>query len=1163
MGSLILAGCGSDNSSSASSTTPTPPPDPSTSGITISGVGQNSYLDGSSICIDVNRNDVCDINETTSMISRGSYSFDINESQKAYPLLIEIKSGNKLYGDDKSTVEETVSVPRVIRALSVSDYETLGLSPTALVTNQFSEELRNQVDSYGYDINTSYQNYITNTPFDPLKDYQIMSNDANTTIANNYKVAKQVSQAIAAIKKTFMEKLSDSIDSDEKRVALNQIISQQIESLKTQMVTTAEDRVSKGVNLSESDIATFTTDINNSIGSDAAGFIAQAVAEVKIQQEVRKRYTDNPALQEVGDKDAIADIVKRKMEELKDSIIEEAKKLGNNPDVSSIDTFLNEKLGTDFADTAEKEVKVAVYEDAIRTAVKKAYNYDSQDEAVKKAILSIGDTIVGNHKSDIVTAVQSGDSFDVATLLSSEDLSKQRLSNYILDAQNNSFMNLTLYDNFNGTDLNNSLWILWDSNGTLDVDGSATLTVEGDGATYKKESIKATSKTPISGLTVTLKDTNVTANQKSASVGVSTRLLVTGENSESYNGYTACLMVDGGEDNTSKYQVQAIYKAIDENGSEVNKTITLLYPNVLDSEYKLNISVDDRGVIRYSLNKQNGDKYFAEINTSTLTPNIQAAAIDGFKLSVGVNSTEGFAKGSFDDVRINQKLTRLNAIEGELNMENEGIKDRICGNESCLKEKYTTMSASPFSFYRGSAGLYYQDIAFGQIVIPSPWVTNANLTTWIQGDAHMQNLGYYNENNSYEDKSQFSLNDFDESYIAPFYWDTIRFATSIRLMVDYMNGVNSGEYNGSLGSRFEPITDTQVEELVQNFVNYYMHYLKKAATDSSATDGVIDSFKPESSFLNPKVATANGDDVFMEKGYEKSKDRYIDKDSKYKMPDTYDSVSHGDDYENKSPIAKYTLAFATQSEGKFDLKNSDLEDINDSTTPTYAQLESVWNAQIMPDFGTRDKDMSEGNFTIKDIVRVLHKGTGSLGLDRFYVLTEGLTTSAKDDLIFQVKEEDAPVYLKYFNEINSSYPIGSNPASVVIEGYKKMTNKTDDYLSAIVLSSRNYLVGTKMNADYSFDPDNFGDKKYYIGTSGKEIGSAVDDLNNYIHYAAKAYAYAHARSNAGFASKADAFMVNDGEFVKTISSLSDIYASQVEVDWQLFNGYILPSVDGR
>ncbi|MGZ4135148.1 MAG: DUF2252 family protein, partial [Tumebacillaceae bacterium] len=86
--------------------------------------------------------------------------------------------------------------------------------------------------------------------------------------------------------------------------------------------------------------------------------------------------------------------------------------------------------------------------------------------------------------------------------------------------------------------------------------------------------------------------------------------------------------------------------------------------------------------------------------------------------------------------------------------------------------KYTDMEASPFAFFRGTNHLYYADINTGVIPIPSQWKTTSNVQTWLQGDLHAENVGFFDNDNG---KVVFDLNDFDESYMGPFYWDLLRY----------------------------------------------------------------------------------------------------------------------------------------------------------------------------------------------------------------------------------------------------------------------------------------------------------------------------------------------------------------------------------------------------
>jgi uncharacterized protein (DUF2252 family) len=83
-----------------------------------------------------------------------------------------------------------------------------------------------------------------------------------------------------------------------------------------------------------------------------------------------------------------------------------------------------------------------------------------------------------------------------------------------------------------------------------------------------------------------------------------------------------------------------------------------------------------------------------------------------------------------------------------------------------LPLRYQRMSATPFTFYRGSAGVMAFDL-HGQI--------HTGLRTQLCGDMHMANMGLYG---SPERTLLFDVNDFDETHPGPFDWDVKRLVTS-------------------------------------------------------------------------------------------------------------------------------------------------------------------------------------------------------------------------------------------------------------------------------------------------------------------------------------------------------------------------------------------------
>ncbi len=92
----------------------------------------------------------------------------------------------------------------------------------------------------------------------------------------------------------------------------------------------------------------------------------------------------------------------------------------------------------------------------------------------------------------------------------------------------------------------------------------------------------------------------------------------------------------------------------------------------------------------------------------------------------------------------------------------------------------TRMSASPFTFYRGSARIMATDLAKTPV---------SGIETQICGDAHLANFGTYA---SPERRLVFDLNDFDETLRGPWEWDVKRLAASF-VLAGRHNGLDKKE----------------------------------------------------------------------------------------------------------------------------------------------------------------------------------------------------------------------------------------------------------------------------------------------------------------------------------------------------------------------------------
>ena len=86
-----------------------------------------------------------------------------------------------------------------------------------------------------------------------------------------------------------------------------------------------------------------------------------------------------------------------------------------------------------------------------------------------------------------------------------------------------------------------------------------------------------------------------------------------------------------------------------------------------------------------------------------------------------------------------------------------------------LALKYAAMAKDPFTFFRGTCHLFYEDWPKGSPLDATP-------AAWICGDLHLENFGSYKGDNRLV---YFDINDFDEAAKAPAAWDLTRLVASL------------------------------------------------------------------------------------------------------------------------------------------------------------------------------------------------------------------------------------------------------------------------------------------------------------------------------------------------------------------------------------------------
>jgi uncharacterized protein (DUF2252 family) len=105
----------------------------------------------------------------------------------------------------------------------------------------------------------------------------------------------------------------------------------------------------------------------------------------------------------------------------------------------------------------------------------------------------------------------------------------------------------------------------------------------------------------------------------------------------------------------------------------------------------------------------------------------------------------------------------------------DAFADLMAADADAFRTKFRKMAADPFAFYRGSACLFYADMA----TVEDRWCDERTSRVWIQGDLHAENFGTYMDSAG---RIVFDVNDFDEAYLGHVSWDLRRFASSFALL---------------------------------------------------------------------------------------------------------------------------------------------------------------------------------------------------------------------------------------------------------------------------------------------------------------------------------------------------------------------------------------------
>jgi len=129
-----------------------------------------------------------------------------------------------------------------------------------------------------------------------------------------------------------------------------------------------------------------------------------------------------------------------------------------------------------------------------------------------------------------------------------------------------------------------------------------------------------------------------------------------------------------------------------------------------------------------------------------------------------------------------------------------------------LPIRYGRMSLSPFTFFRGAAGLMASDLA----TTPS-----TGIRVQLSGDAHLSNFGIFG---TPERELVFDVNDFDETLPGPWEWDVKRLVTSF-VVAGRVNRYGRTEVRDAAGTAARAYREMMAEFAQMRFSDIWYYHL--------------------------------------------------------------------------------------------------------------------------------------------------------------------------------------------------------------------------------------------------------------------------------------------------------------------------------------------------
>jgi uncharacterized protein (DUF2252 family) len=338
------------------------------------------------------------------------------------------------------------------------------------------------------------------------------------------------------------------------------------------------------------------------------------------------------------------------------------------------------------------------------------------------------------------------------------------------------------------------------------------------------------------------------------------------------------------------------------------------------------------------------------------------------------------------------------------------------------RQKFDALAGNFFKFFRGTALLFYRDMAGQDADMPSVMAL---------GDVHPENFGVMPDAHG---APIFGVNDFDETIYAPFTWDLKRGATGFWIAAREAGGLNRGKRR----------------KIVAKFVKGYLEAMRDYAEHATEKN---DSYRLDNS---PKVIRR----LFKE-AWEERRDwlwsDYLDPSGRGFRP------------------------------------NDELQPISGDKARFQKAVEDVLQAKGI------DVPERAGELKVKDVCVRHGQGTASLGLPRYYVLIEGPSKDATDDLIIEFKRARRSALEGLTPP--SDFDAGDK-ADRIVHGQSVQLAHGDIFFGAAEIDGESFM--SRERAPFRDDIDlgdlSYGSWKAYARVCGAALAQALSDDLGRIDY---------------------------------------------------------------